>query len=201
MADMEAHEQILTPPDPCPPLTRVRSTLLVASIATVRRLGYFDAYSAALAPDRRTAVLECVAGVWLPLASAAAHYAACDTLGLGDEAQVGIGRSVGVQLQGTLTSIVLRMAKEGGVTPWTVMPQFHTFWSRLFDGSGLAAWKVGPKEARLDVVGMPLCASRYFRNALRGQAMVILDLFCKKSYMTERPGAARGLYSFRVQWA
>jgi hypothetical protein len=200
IAEVAGREQFITAPDPCPALARVRSSLLIASIATVRKLGHFDAYAAALAEGHRAALLECVAGVWLPLDRAIAHYRACDALGLADEAQVNIGRSVGMQLHGTLTSLVLRMVKEGGVTPWAVMSQFARLWTHSFDGSALAGWRLGPKEARLDVLGTPLCRSRYFRNALRGQAMTILDFFCTKSYLIERPGAAKDTLSCRVQW-
>lgn len=189
--------------NPCRWLTRVRSTLLVAGISTLRREGHYDAYVRALPAAYHTAVLGAVAGVWVPLEVAEEHYRACDSLGLSDEASVRIGRLVGEQLRGTISGAVIRLTKEAGVTPWMVMERFPTFWNRLFDGSGLAGRKLGPKEARLDLVRMPLCASRYFRHAIRGQAMFVLDLFCAKSYMAELSNRRNeaGTYSFRVQWA
>jgi hypothetical protein len=194
--------ELLTPlPEPVLPLSRVRSTLVVASVSTIRRLGHFDLYSRAL-PDAHRAVLsEAVAGTWLTVESALAHYEACDALGLSEQQQVTIGRSVGEQIRGTLTGAMVSVSKHGGVTPWSLVAVMPRVWGRVFEGSALGIWKLGPKEIRLDALEMPLFGSRYFRNAFRGQAMVALDLFCTKSYVVDLHAAKSGAYSFRGQWA
>jgi hypothetical protein len=133
---------------------------------------------------------------------ALAHYKACEDLGLTSEEQVEVGRTVGLQLRGTLAGTVVHMSKEVGVDPWTVIPTMPRFWGRIFDGATLHGWKLGPKEVRLQTTDMPLVDLRYFRNALRGQVMGMMDLFCTRSYAN--PLATKfepGTYSFRVQWA
>jgi hypothetical protein len=184
------------------PLRRVRSTLIVASIATLREQGYFDAYQRLLVGDHRATILEAVAGTWLPVDAATVHYEACDGLGLSEKQQITIGRSVAKGLRGTVTGALLVLSRQGGVTPWTLLGTIERFWNRLFEGSALHASKLGPKEARLDAYEMPLLQSRYFRAAFRGQAMVALDLFCTKSYVVDlalNPKDAH--FAFRAQWA
>jgi hypothetical protein len=179
----------------------VKSTLLVASLQRLREMGREADYLRTLPPAERAAIVESVAGTWLPTDVAVAHYEACEALGLTDEEQVEVGRAVGVRLRGTLLGTVVRMAKEGGVSPWAVIPHFPRFWSRLFEGSALLGWKLGPKEARIECVAMPLVDVRYFRNALRGQTQGILDLFCTRSYVTQIPGRSGvGWMGLLMQW-
>jgi hypothetical protein len=196
-------QPMMSTPAPQRALRQVRSTLLVASLGAIRDVGKMDDYVRALPAELHTPVLEAIPGTWMPVATAVAHYRACDMLGCSHAEVVGIGRRVFDRLQGTLLGTAVRLSRQVGVTPWTVMPQFPRFWTRLFDGSAMHGWRVGPKEARIDILDMPLCDSFYFRNALCGQGMGVLDLFCSKAYVGERriPGASPGRVSLRVQWA
>jgi hypothetical protein len=202
MADESSPEAFLPPPASRVPLRHIRSTVLVASLGHLRERGRLDDYLRALPEPLHRTLLEAIPGMWLPADAAIAHYAACDTLGYDDDAAVQVGRRVSERLRGTLLGTVVRLSKGAGATPWTVLPHFQRFWSRLFDGSALAGFRLGPKEARLDVLDMPLCTSRYFRGAVCGQCMAVVDLFCRRSYCAVRP-APRGAiatHSFRVQW-
>jgi serine/threonine protein kinase len=58
-----------------------RSTWITASQATLRGLGAWDRYEAAIDPAHRAALLSAVAGMWMPIDVARAHYMACDSLG------------------------------------------------------------------------------------------------------------------------
>ena len=136
------------------------------------------------------------------MAAAIAHYEACDSLGLPNETIVTLGRVTAEHMKGTLLGTVVRMAKGAGMTPWTVMPQFPRFWSRAYEGGAMAGYKLGPKEARLELQKTAVCESRYFRLALCGLAMSVLDMFCAKSYVQELPGKRpAGGALLRVQWA
>jgi hypothetical protein len=185
------------------PLKRVRSTLIISSYSAMRDSGRSAAYLEALPLQHHGPVLQAVAGTWMPIEVALAHYTACDMLGLPADMQVAIGRQVGERMHGTLLGTVVRMAKEAGVTPWTVIPQFQRFWNRAFEGGGLYATKVGPKEVHIGVEKAALADCSYWRSALSGLAMGVLDLFCQKSYMQERGARKRvpGSASFRIQWA
>ena len=168
----------------------------------VQAMGRDDDYKRALPPEHHATVFGAVAGTWVGVDVALAHYHACESLGLSSEAQVEVGRTVGTTLRGTLAGTIVTMSKEAGVSPWTVIPTMPRFWGRAFEGSAIFGWKLGPKEARFDIQGMALIDVRYFRNALRGQCMGLLDLFCTRSYANARAAHFEpGTYSLRVQWA
>jgi hypothetical protein len=140
--------------------------------------------------------------MWIPVDVALAHYEACEALDLPVEQQVANGRATFDKTRGIFLGTMLSMARESGVTPWTVCPYFQRFWERGYDGGGLSVTKLGPKEARMDVVQVRLTECRYYRNALRGLTTAVFELFCQKAYVTERPGLrAPASMSFRVQWA
>jgi hypothetical protein len=180
----------------------MRSTILLGSIESMRESPHWDAYVEALEAPYRETLLTTVAASWVPLAAAAAHYRACDQLGLSVEEQVANGRKTFARASGVIFGTVTKMAKEAGVTPWTLMAQFPRFWARSYDGGGVQVTKIGPKEAHVDVIRAPLFESRYHRNAVRGLIVSSIDLFCTKAYMTERLGAgAAGGVAYRVQWA
>jgi hypothetical protein len=176
--------------------------VLVGSIAVLRESPHWDAYVSALEARYRETLLTSVAATWIPFDVALAHYRACDTLSLTADEQVANGRKTFDHAGGIIFGTVMKMAKEAGVTPWTLLAQFHRFWGRSYDGGGVQVLKVGPKEAHVDVIHAPLFESRYFRNAVRGVILSAVDLFCSKGYMSERPGVrVHDGVAYRVQWA
>jgi hypothetical protein len=180
----------------------MRSTILLGSIDAVRESSRWNDYMKALDAPFRETLLTTVAASWVPLEAAAAHYRACDSLGLSVEEQVNNGRKTFSRAGGVIFGTVMKMAKEVGVTPWTLLTQFHRFWSRSYDGGGVQVRKLGPKEAYVDVIRAPLFQSRYHRNAVRGVIVSAIDLFCTKAYMTERLGESpHDGVAYRVQWA
>jgi hypothetical protein len=179
----------------------VRSTVLLGSIASLREGGYFDAWRAALDPLHRDAVLQAVAGVWLPLDVALAYYEACDSLGLSSDTVAKLGSATFQRIRGTLLGTVLRMANGAGVTPWTVLPHLQRFWDRGYQGGGCEITRLGPKDAKLAVAWCALVESHYYRNALRGLTTSVLSLFCEKVYVREPNGTrATGSLSLHAQW-
>ena len=198
----EPPQVILPLPASFEPTRQIRSTLLISSYAAVRDAGYGKAYLAALPVKHHAAILEAVAGAWVPIEVGVAHYDACSALGISHDQQMIIGRAVGEKVKGTLLGTVVRMAREVGVTPWTVIPQFQRFWNRAFDGGGLYAAKAGPKEVHIEVYKAPHADCAYWRAALCGLTMGVLDLFCQKAYMQERNPKKRapGTAQFRIQW-
>jgi len=175
----------------------------MSSYATVRELGHADAYLARLPARYHPMILEAVVGTWVPIEVGVAHYTACDTLALSPDEQIAMGRRVGDRIQGTILGTVVRMAKEAGVTPLTVLPHWQRFWNRVFDGGGLYANRLGPKEVEMGMRGVVLADCAYFRIAVRGLMAGLLDLFCRKSYVREQGPEKRrpGCGTFRVQWA
>jgi hypothetical protein len=181
----------------------VRSTLIASSMASLRRHELYDQYLSHLSAGSRDAVLSSVAGQWLPMELGWAHYEACNHLGLSVLETFEIGAEVSFKVHETFLGVILRMAKSAGVTPWTLLPKGNVMFTRLFrGGGGTRVLKVGPKEARADLVGIPLLGIPYFRNATRGLYQAAVSLFCTRAYVHEigrESGPSR--LALRVAWA
>jgi hypothetical protein len=182
--------------------TETRSTLIASSIASLRRHGLFDRYQPLLSSHHRDAILSSVAGVWLPMAVARAHYEACDRLGLSMQEQVEIGAEVSQKIHETFLGVVVRMAKQAGVTPWVLLSRGHSMFSRLFQGGGgIRVIRYGPKEARADVAGVDLFDIPYFRAAVRGIYLGAVSLFCHQAYVHEIPReSTQSRVALTVSW-
>ncbi len=174
----------------------------MSSYASVRDAGYDEAYRAALPGQYHATIFQAVAATWIPIEVAVAHYDACGRLGMSHDTQLALGRVAGERIHGTILGTVVRMAKETGVTPWTVMSQFQRFWNRAFDGGGIQVSKLGPKDARLEIHRAAHADCVYWRAALCGLSMGVLELFARKAYVHEIPEKRPpGNAAFRVQWA
>ena len=184
------------------PVRRARSTIIIDSINVIRASRHKDAYLSLLPPAHRNELLEAVAGSWMPVTTALAHYQTCDALHLPVDEQFGNGRRTFKGGTTTVFGTVAKMARELGVTPWTVLPPFQRFWERVYDGGGVSVVQVGPKEARIELVQFGLLQSPYYRHALRGLVTGILESVCKKAYVTEAPNRHGSLDSIvlRAQW-
>lgn len=183
------------------PVRSCRSTVILGSMAALREAGHFDAYQAALPPELRETLVFTVAGVWLPVEAARAHYRACDSLALSSDTQAELGQATLARTKGALLGTALRVAKDAGVTPWSVLPHFQRFWLRGYDGGAIRVTRLGPKEAQLEVTECVLLESRYYRNALRGHTRGILDVLCRKAYLHERPSSGpSSSATYRAQW-
>ena len=148
---------------------RGRSTLVASSMASLRQHSLFERYRQLLSPAHREVVLSTVAGVWLPMDLARAHYEACEALGLSMQEQVGIGMEVSAKIHATLLGTVVRMARQAGVTPWLLLSRGHQMYSRLFQGGG--GIRVPSTAPRRPAPTSAACRSSllpYFRHAVRG---------------------------------
>jgi hypothetical protein len=193
-------EVLYEPPAAFRPVSRARSTILLAARSALFEAGHEARYLAALDAGTRRALEAVVPGNWLTLEAVRAHYRACDSLGLSANAVATIGRAVNDRIQGTLYGTFIRVFNEAGGTPWNVLPHWQRFWDRGYEGGALRITKLGPKDVRVDVLGCVLCESHYFRNSLRGISHGFIEVFCKKAYSTEVASAGDGV-SYRYQWA
>jgi hypothetical protein len=182
--------------------TVVRSTLVAASIQSLRARGLYDRYAARLTEADRNELSAAVAGVWIPMPLAAAHYRACESLRLCVGEQLDIALKVGMHLHGTFLGAMLRMARTVGVTPWGALGYTDKLYERLFRGGGIAVTRVGLKEARVDLVGNPLCQTEYFRVGVRGVYQAALELFCEGLKTHEIPRRYSELdMGVRITWS
>jgi hypothetical protein len=196
-----SEEVVLPFPNPILPHRNVRSTLLQGGFASLVDAGLKDSYLAVVPPEVRAVIEGSVAGMWIPVETALAHYMACDRIGVSSESAVAIGRGTFERTKGLLLGTAVGVAKSVGVTPWSLVPHLQRFWLRGNDGAGVGAVKLGPKEARIEVVRCPLFRSRYYRGAYRGIAMSLFELVAQKAYAHElRRGGDEESVTLRVQW-
>jgi len=192
---------ILPFPQPIPQMLHQRSTLLQSGMESIRVAGLYDAYLDAVAPAVREEIEQAVAGMWIPIETAVAHYLALDGLGLSTESVAKLGRSTFDRSKGMLLGAATGLARGAGVTPLTLAPHLQRFWLRGFDGGGIQAVQVGPKELRIDIVSSPIFKSAYFRAACCGLATALFELVSQKAYVHVDAGQALGTaVVFRVQW-
>jgi hypothetical protein len=183
------------------PVREVRTTIIVSSIGAIRAAGLFDQYAANLPAIEREQLVHLVPGLWIPVDLALVHYGACDALRLTSDQMAAYGRAVFDKTSGTLLGTMVRMAREVGASPWTVLPHLQRFWDRAYRGGGLRILKTGPKEARGEVIQARTCDSLYYRHALRGLLNGVLELFCQKAYVTIASDRRPAGVTYRMQWA
>jgi hypothetical protein len=185
-----------------PLATHLRSTMLASSIATLRSRGHLDRYRAHLDPALREELPTTVAGHWLPISHGIAHYEACDRLGLSHAELLQIGESVGDRMTKSSLSLAVKLAAGSGVTPWTVLSQARRLWERSFRGSSLAVFKLGPKEARVEIVAWPIAHIDYNRVSFCGILRSIVGPFCTRAYTYEIPSLCTATtVGHRIAWA
>ena len=69
-------------------------------------------------------------------------------------------------------------------------------------GGGISVTELGPKDARVDMVGNALCDVDYFRTGMRGVYQAAVQLFCASAYSVELGrGRAPRSTAMRISWA
>jgi hypothetical protein len=180
----------------------VRSTLIQSSLQTLRNRGYYDRYVPHLPPEYREVVLNTLEPTWIPLEAALAHYRACEALDLSEQEQLDMGTAVGERVQGSFLATLARTGKSLGATPWIILMNLDRLWDRTFQGGGCACYKLSPKDARCELLELPLASVPYFRNAYRGVFIVAMNMFAQRAFcsvMASRSGPEQ--LCFKVSWA
>jgi hypothetical protein len=179
----------------------VRSTLILSSMQSLRARGLLDRYLQCVAGEHRESLLGAVAGTWLGVDVAAAHYEACDALGLGVGKQLEIAMEVGRQVHGTFLGTMMRLARSVGMTPWSALEQSARLHQRLFLGGGISVTARSPKDADAVMVGNPLCSIEYFRVGVRGVYQAALQPLCTRvATYEQRTPWPRSSMSLRISW-
>ena len=160
-----------------PLATHFRSTWLNSSLTAMRDRGYFKRYLALLPPEYHAPILESVAGMWLSIDVAVAHYRACDALNLSRRDAWDIGVSVTRKVHGTSLALAIRLAKQAGVTPWTILGQLPRLWDRVWRGGGVAVTSGDRKKRFLELSsghrGHPVRAVHDARGRARNRRDVL----------------------------
>jgi hypothetical protein len=197
---VQAFVPLRAPVDKLEPVRNVRSTLLTGSIQALRTRGMFDAYFKLLPDQHHDNILSMVAGVWIPIELAKVHYETLDRLIPSEVEQLEMGRDVADRIHRTILATVAKAATGAGVTPWMGLSAFPKLWERTFEGGGVEVHKLGPKDARIDLVKLALLDVPYFHRAFRGVLAAGIELFCRKAFVTPMPKRS-DLWPFKLQWA
>lgn len=193
-------ETLVPFPEPLAPLTRVRSTLLIASLSALKERGLTDRYFVRLPPSDHAAITELSAGVWIPVTIAEAHYDACNALGLTPTEIDGLGNAVATVTAGVFMQLVLRTAREAGATPWAILGNSGRYWARYYEGSAVCVTKLGPKEAHIEVRASSLAGCSYWPVAFRAILHSLITPFCRKAYVRELAPPSRSGALYRLSW-
>ena len=188
--------------DLVPGTSHVKGTWLGSEMHSLQIGGHLEAYMQRLAPDHRDTMRHSVARDWHPVSVLHAHYQACDGLGFTTAEMLAFGETSARHAQGTVLALTARIAASTAATPWTMLAQLQRFWDRFMRGGGVGVWRLGPKEARVEVVGFPGCAYRFGATGTRGVVQSALSLFCTRLHATEIPAlASPTCMGIRLAWA
>lgn len=189
------------PRDRVPLASKVRGTVLVSSLRGLRTRGHLDGYMAKLDRRHHEAIAAITAATWLPMELALAHYRACEELDLEPQTIEAIGAESGNLINQTVLTVVAKLSKESGVTPWFALSNANKMVQRTWVGSSLAVWKLGPKEARFEWIQQPISRFRYCRLAFAAFTSAICSHFARAIYVREIPQRTKDTeVSYRVSW-
>jgi hypothetical protein len=182
--------------------TMVKSTLIATSRQGLFTAGHQHAYERALGGElagRMQAVA--MSNEWLPLELAELHYRAADAIGLSVDEMHLVGNVVGARIEGALMGSLARLARTGGITPWTPLSRLDQLWFRMYRGGSIAVFETGPKDARIEIVDNDLANIRYWRVALTGLMHGIGKVFAKTmiTNLVQRDRAA-GTATYTLRW-
>jgi hypothetical protein len=201
MRALERFEDFAFPPSQQRETFQFRSTWLASSLRSLRDRSLLEAYRAHLPARFHAPVLESVAGVWLPVEIAVAHYASLDALDIPPSTVFEMGREIQTHAQSIVAKLVLRTSRSVGVTPWAIFGEMRKLWDRTWRGGDFMIGKAGPKEAEIHIVGWSVAPSPYIRHAMRGVLDGLTGMFCTKPYVRDVPEKCTGLQlGYRIAW-
>jgi hypothetical protein len=186
-----------------PPVSEIRSTLVVSSLQSLRTHGLLERYESELAVKDREDLFALIAGTWIPVELGDRHYRALDRMGLTGDVVESIGGDVAQRVNKSFLSTIIRASRGAGVTPWTLLSHVHRFRELSWRGSDIAVFKLGPKDARFEWVAQPLAEVPYFVTSLGGYLAALCTLFSTKAYARVERGASWRNHRIRVRlsWA
>jgi hypothetical protein len=197
---LEAPKVLVALPLEVPRARAVRGTLIVQSQQALREAGLFDDYWRCVPAQHRDTLLAPLAGAWLDIQVAMAHYEGCDALGLSEQRVDEIGRAVGTRINNVFLQSLRKLAGNT-VTPWFAWEHAQRVWARAWDGSAIGVARIGPKDARLTIAGFPCAEFGYVKRALTGFFLRNTELFCTRAFVKGLP-TPRGSESlvYEVSW-
>jgi hypothetical protein len=189
------------PRDRIPLASQVRGTVILSSMRSLRNRGLVDRYMAELDPAHHERIASLTAASWLPVSFALAHYGALDRMDLAPQVMREIGQESGRFVNQTVLTVVARLTREAGATPWSALANSHLLVSRTWIGSSMAVYKLGPKDARLEWLALPVARYEYYREAFGAFAGGIVGMFARTLHVHRIPELMNDTeLSYRFSW-
>jgi hypothetical protein len=183
------------------PVLHMRSTVIVSGVNILRARGLFDRYAAQLSASARAAILEALAGTWLPTPVVMEHFGAIESLGLTPEESFDIGATSGRRFGTTLWGTLVRVARAAGADPWIPLRSYDRIFCRAVDGGGFTVRQLGPKEATIEMFSVPFVRHAYFRHACGGAHATLVEFLAETAYVKEIPRPSYpGTFLMRLSW-
>jgi hypothetical protein len=189
------------PPASIPLATAIRSTTLISSLGTIEQAGRIETYWKNV-PERYAGTLRhLVAGVWVPIEVGLAHYQTVERLRFSEQDARLNGRRVAENVQNSHFATMVR-ALGSAVSLWSVLPKFPSFMGRLIQGGACAIYRVGPKDARIELHAIPIARFQYVRSAWAGMFEGTLGLVSRKVYARDlrQKGSLPNSATFELAW-
>jgi hypothetical protein len=200
---LPARETILAlsaPSDRIPPATAIRSTTLISSLGALRALNLEAAYFTQLPAEHHAAMNTLIAAQWLPMSLGIAHYAAIERLHLSADQARDNGRRVAQNVQNSHFATLVRTLGNG-VTLWSILPRLPSFLARLVNGGACAVYKDGPKDAHIEIHGVPIARFTYVRLGWAGMFESSLELIARKVYVRDvSPPRTASMAAYALSW-
>lgn len=189
-------------------VSHYRSTWIVSSIDCVRSIGQYDRYRDALrrvdrehTPGAEEAIVSALANSWLPIQFAYAHYLALDRLGISEEAWFqAMLTAEGGHVRRTWHAQIIAAAQKPDAAAWGLLPQIPKWWPRSAQGGGMALYRLGPQEARVDYHKCMLLDLPLFLHSSRSVLSIFLSHFCPQLSASTLPHRKPGRASFVFRW-
>jgi hypothetical protein len=187
-----------------PVVTAVRGSLGVGIKKLLSDTGLYERYLALLPEENREPAKYALAASWVPAAQAMAHCQTVDALQLSDKEVQEIGYVLGGYILDNLFASVLRAARSAGADAgaWMCLKHADRVWGRVYQGGGVSVIQAGPKDAIVEVHGLPFAESPTFRVMhvafLRGIVMLVARTCVAKITRAREP--RRGTLAVALSW-
>ena len=173
-----------------PTVTHVRGGVIVQSLASIRHAGLYDSYLSRLDPQHRDHILYAIAASWIPVDVGMAHLNALDQLDLSASQAATSGASVGREFGTLVYSAVMKATRSVGANAgWFMLKQCDRLLPRVYTGGGCTLIQTGPKDALLELHGMTMARSSFFRTSHQAYMTALGRLMGTGAYV--RPARPR----------
>jgi hypothetical protein len=148
-----------------PQVTDIRGVLIQSRLKQLREHELFDDYAARLPAQHKDSLLNALASSWVPVGVGVAHFEALDSMQLSEAQLTRMAEPLGVGMVESLFASVVRAVRAAGAEYgiWIGLKAADRVFGRMYQGGACRVSQVGPKDATVEIRGVPYARSRCFR--------------------------------------